>query len=81
MEDYRLMFADGEALLRCDYRDEFEVRLRIPAEEVRRAQLGSEPRFLSLIDSKVDDALRVLRYAHRKVPRLGAGTHGYKGRR
>lgn len=61
--------------------DAFDVLIRVDGDLARVAALGQVAELAQFMQSKVDDALRVLRYAHRKTPRLGAGTRGYKERR
>jgi hypothetical protein len=64
--------------------DAFNVQLRVDGALARRAAYGEGSQLRkvgSAIRDQVDDALRALRYAHRKVPRLGAGTVGYARRR
>lgn len=62
-------------------RDGYIVRMTVDASEARRAAEGGDVRRLGKhLESRVAEALRVLRYAHRKVPRLGAGTRGYRKR-
>lgn len=63
-------------------RDDLHIMVRIDGRELHRAQMGrNEESFLKHAEQRAREALREPHYLFRKVPRIGAGTNGRKGRR